>query len=82
MARLIIKNVGPLQSIEIDLKKVTVLIGKQSCGKSTLAKIVSFCTWLDKTNSKTEKVMILAAAQMYQEIIILSKVSQGERLLP
>ena len=61
MARLIIKNVGPLQSIEIDLKKVTVLIGKQSCGKSTLAKIVSFCTWLDKTNSKTEKVMIKGA---------------------
>ena len=33
-------------------------------------------------SQKTEKVMILAAAQMYQEIIILSKVSQGERLLP
>lgn len=66
MARLIIKNVGPLKSVEIDLKKVTVLIGKQSCGKSTLAKIVSFCTWLDKVNTNTEKAMDKGAWNLLQ----------------
>ena len=48
MARLIVKNVGPIKDIDIELKKVNVFMGPQSCGKSTLAKIISFCSWLEK----------------------------------
>ena len=31
-------------------------MGPQSCGKSTLAKIISFCTWMEKTNAFEEKM--------------------------
>ncbi len=56
MSRLIVRNIGPIKEVDIDLKKVNVFIGAQSSGKSTLAKIISFCTWLDKhKESETEK---------------------------
>ena len=61
MARLVIKNIGPLKEVDVELKKVNVFIGRQSSGKSTLAKIVSFCTWLDKSNQKTEDVIAKGA---------------------
>lgn len=48
MQRLIIHNVGPVKDVDIRLKKVIVFIGPQSSGKSTLAKIISFCAWLEK----------------------------------
>ena len=45
---IIIRNVGPIKDIEITLNKVNVFMGPQSCGKSTIAKIVSFCSWFEK----------------------------------
>ena len=48
MQRLIVHNVGPIKVADIGLKKVNVFIGPQSSGKSTIAKIISFCTWLEK----------------------------------
>ncbi len=38
--KLIIKNFGPIKDVELDLKKVNVLIGDQSTGKSTIAKVL------------------------------------------
>lgn len=52
MARLIIRNIGPIKSVDIELNKVNVFIGEQSSGKSTIAKIVSFCSWLEKAVNK------------------------------
>ena len=57
MARLIVKNVGPIKYVDIELKKVNVFMGPQGCGKSTLAKIISFCSWLEKGNEDTDKVI-------------------------
>ena len=48
MTTLIIKNIGPVKDAELNLNKVNVLMGPQSCGKSTIAKIISYCTWLEK----------------------------------
>lgn len=56
MSRLIVRNIGPIKDVDIDLKKVNVFIGAQSSGKSTLAKIISFCTWLDKHTDKATKM--------------------------
>ena len=39
--KLIVKNFGPIVNAELDLKKVTVLIGEQASGKSVLAKLVT-----------------------------------------
>lgn len=48
MAHIVIKNVGPIKEVDIELNKVNVFIGRQSSGKSTIAKIISFCTWMEK----------------------------------
>lgn len=61
MSRLIVRNIGPIKEIDIDLKKVNVFIGAQSSGKSTLAKIISFCTWLDKHTDRTTKKYVNGA---------------------
>ena len=50
MARLIIKNIGPLETVDIELAKVNVIIGPQSSGKSCVLKIACFCTWVEKKN--------------------------------
>lgn len=51
MKRLIIKNLGPVTSIDIELNKVNLIIGPQSSGKSTVNKVACFCSWLEKTIS-------------------------------
>ncbi len=43
-----IKNIGPINDVEMEINKVNVFIGPQSSGKSTIAKIISFCQWLEK----------------------------------
>lgn len=48
MAHLIIRNIGPIKKVDFDLNKVNVFMGPQSSGKSTIAKIVSYCAWLEK----------------------------------
>lgn len=48
MRKLMIRNVGPISFADIELKRINVVIGPQSQGKSTLLKIASFCVWLEK----------------------------------
>lgn len=48
MSKLIIDNVGPISHIDIPINRLNVIIGKQSSGKSTIAKVLSFCQWLEK----------------------------------
>lgn len=58
MSRLVIRNVGPIKSVDIRLNKVSVFIGPQGSGKSTIAKIVSFCSWLEKVNEATHRAAV------------------------
>ena len=54
MSRIKVKNFGPIREgfVEndgwLDIKKVTVLIGNQGSGKSTVAKLISVFSWLEK----------------------------------
>ena len=48
MPKFEIKNVGPIRDVSFTLNKLNVFIGPQSSGKSTIAKIISFCSWLEK----------------------------------
>ena len=52
MNRLIVKDIGPIKYVDLDLKKINVFIGPQGKGKSTLAKIISFCSWLEKRRAE------------------------------
>lgn len=46
--KLIIDNIGPIDHVELDLKRVNVIIGPQSAGKSCILKIACFCAWAEK----------------------------------
>jgi predicted ATPase len=54
MSKIRVKNFGPIKEGYLesdgwfDLKKVTVFIGNQASGKSTVAKLISTFTWLEK----------------------------------
>lgn len=48
MTHIVIKNVGPIKDVELDLNKINVFMGPQSSGKSTIAKIISYCSWYEK----------------------------------
>ena len=43
--RLVIKNFGPIKSIDLELGKMTILIGEQATGKSTIAKVLAVCRY-------------------------------------
>ena len=52
MSRIKIKNFGPIKEglgeEWIDINKLTVFIGNQGSGKSTIAKLFSTFTWIEK----------------------------------
>lgn len=48
MRKLSIENIGPIKSICLDLKRINVIIGPQSAGKSCVLKIACFCAWAEK----------------------------------
>ncbi|OQX99939.1 MAG: hypothetical protein B6I24_01125 [Bacteroidetes bacterium 4572_128] len=39
--RLIIKNFGAIKDIDIEIKSLTIFIGEQATGKSTIAKLLA-----------------------------------------
>ena len=53
MSKIKIKNFGPIRegygNDWIDISKLTVFIGNQGSGKSTVAKLISTFTWLEKS---------------------------------
>lgn len=49
MTTIEIRNIGPIKQTGVmGLNKINVFMGPQSSGKSTIAKIISFCTWVEK----------------------------------
>ena len=49
MSKIRIKNIGPIvDSGDITLSAVMLIVGKQSSGKSTFMKILCFCRWIEK----------------------------------
>lgn len=48
MATLNIRNIGPIKEVCLELKRYNFFIGPQSSGKSTIAKIISNCLWMEK----------------------------------
>ena len=62
MKRLSIRNVGPIGEIDAVMNRFNFFIGPQSSGKSTIAKIFSTCSWIEKEVATTfnEKVIVKA----------------------
>ncbi len=48
MQKIIVRNFGPIREAEVEIKGLTILIGEQASGKSTLAKLIYFFKTLKK----------------------------------
>jgi predicted ATPase len=48
MQQLNINNFGPITEGHVEINKVTVFVGNQGSGKSTVAKLISTFTWIEK----------------------------------
>jgi predicted ATPase len=77
MSRIIIKNLGPIEEVALDLNKINVIIGPQSSGKSTIAKVISFCTWLDKKFSRDGSPKQNETKNYIQELKSYHRLSNG-----
>ena len=65
MTTIEIKNIGPIKEVEISLNKINVFMGPQSSGKSTIAKIISFCTWVEKDVATNQSLSIYQENKKY-----------------
>ena len=48
MCQLKIKNIGAIRKVEFNVKRFTMVIGPESSGKSTIAKLLCNCEWVEK----------------------------------
>ena len=72
MAHIIIKNVGSIKEVKLSPKKVNVLMGPQSSGKSTIAKILCHCQWIEKqtfSNFNDIKNILLLEKNFYASLV-------------
>lgn len=69
MRHLIIKNIGPIRVVDIELKRFNVFIGRQSSGKSTIAKVISTCNWIEKEVSTTLDVNAIADGEAFKNLM-------------
>lgn len=47
-------NLGPIKEADIELKRINVIIGPQSLGKSCVLKTACYCTWVEKRIELTQ----------------------------
>ena len=51
---LTIQHIGPIEDVTLPIRRLTILIGEQGAGKSTIAKVLSFCLWVEKECSMSQ----------------------------
>ena len=68
--KLAIKNFGPIKAASLNFKRVNVLIGPQSSGKSTILKIASFCNWLEKQIQLSQDPMKWVSQQSIKDQLL------------
>ena len=66
MKHLHLENIGPISIVDIDLRRYNVFIGPQSSGKSTIAKLISLCSWVEKRAATTLSENIFANAEDFK----------------
>ena len=63
-----IRHFGPIaESGELDIKDVMVFCGQQGSGKSTIAKLISTCSWIEKALARKEITRKDLTAKSFRE---------------
>lgn len=82
METITIENVGPIKGVEnLELNKVNVFIGPQSSGKSTIAKIISFCSWVEKKYIRDGLSLSLSRKEHYADWVRFEDLIKYHRLV-
>lgn len=71
MCKLTIKNIGPIKDVNMDVNKITFILGPQSSGKSTIAKVLCHCQWIEKrcyTNFEEERAVFVSGTSFVDGI--------------
>ena len=67
---LYISQVGPITGeVKLNLRRYNVFIGPQSSGKSTIAKLISSLSWMEKEACTTLSEDILPAGKNFKEFV-------------
>ena len=77
MQQLFIKNFGPIKSGFTDSKdgffdisKLTIFVGDQGTGKSSIAKLISLFSWIEKqSQTKNEKVSVFSSTDFTEKLL-------------
>lgn len=48
MKHLIVRNIGPLREVDINIESINLITGLQSSGKSCVLKTACYCAWVEK----------------------------------
>ena len=75
MSKLIIDKIGPISHVDIPINRLNVIIGKQSSGKSTIAKVLSFCLWLEKDIIAHQEKDYVDASFLIKELLNYHKIA-------
>lgn len=69
MKHLIIRNIGPVKEADLELKRFNFIIGPQSSGKSTVAKILSTCEWIEKEVETTRNEQAVGNGESFRTLV-------------
>lgn len=69
MRHLIIKNLGPIKDIDITLNRFNFFIGPQSSGKSSVAKVLSTCEWIEKEVATSVNPNCIGSGEDFRNLI-------------
>ena len=70
MRKLTVRNVGPItNTAEIVFSRFCILIGPQSSGKSTIAKLMSTCLWLEKEACTSLSEHIIESGLAFRNLV-------------
>lgn len=69
MKKLHISHIGPIKEATIELKRFNFFIGPQSSGKSTIAKVISVLSWLEKEACTTLSNNILPEGVTFKKYV-------------
>lgn len=73
MKHIIIHSVGPIVDADIDLRQISVIIGPQSLGKSTILKVASYCTWVEKKIELQQNPSLFDGEKFIQPLMTFHK---------
>lgn len=70
MKHLIIRHFGPIKEVDVELKRVNLIIGPQSSGKSCVLKIASFCDWIERQIQQSQNPDIYCSVSTVSKSLI------------